>query len=82
MLVGWLIKFVRYITINILAGGLIDRLVFGPLERAVLNVLERDGGSVEEQVRVGGGPGDSGGPSVGGDGRPFNGEYGRGGGPV
>ena len=65
----------RYLTLNILVGGLLYRLVFDPLQRAVLSVLERDGGSVEEQVWEGGGPGESGGPSVGGDGRPFNGEY-------
>ena len=81
-LVRLLIKFVRYLTLNILVGGLLDRLVFGPIERAVLGVLEGGGGSVEEQVWVGGGPGESAGHSVSGDGRPYNGEYGRGGGLV
>ena len=81
-LMGWFIKFVRYVTINIMVGGLMDRLVFGFLERAVLGMLDGGGGSVEEQVGVGGGQGGLGGPRGGGDRRSYDEERGRGDGPV
>ena len=54
-------------------GGLLDQLVFGSLERAVLDMIDGGGGSGEEQVGLGGGPGGLGGQSGGGgDGRSYD----------
>ena len=77
-MVGWLLKFLRYVTINMVIGGLLDGLVFHPLERAVINMMG-GGGDMEEQAGVGGGPG---GPRGGGDGRSANEEGGCCDGPV
>ena len=81
-LLVWVIKFVRYLTLNVLIGGLLDRVVFDPLNRVMLSVLEGDGGSGDEGGWVGELPGESGGQGVGGIGRQYSEGYGRGYGQV
>ena len=61
----WLLKFVRYIILNVFIGTLLDNYIFVPMETVIFRMLEED---EEVEDRVGGrGAGGSGEGGLGGN---------------
>ena len=52
MVISWLLKFVRYIVLNVFIAKLLDNYLFIPIEAAIFRML---GEEEEEEYGVGGG---------------------------